>query len=115
MQYIQACLLTKQNCFWCFDAGLEHMASRGNGPNFDWLRKSCDISTCDLSPDGNLEKYGRPMNSAIVDHLSQRPRTFQIVISCLPYKHIPNLLLVYRLMLSSDNHTTLLQTITFIE
>ena len=39
--------------------------SRGNGPNFDWLRKSCDISTCDLSPDGNPEKYGRPMKSAI--------------------------------------------------
>ena len=39
--------------------------SRGNGPNFDWLRKSCDISTCDLSPDGNPEKYRRPMKSAI--------------------------------------------------
>ena len=67
MQYIQACLLTKQNFFWCFDAGLEHMAawSRGNGTNFDRLRKSCDISTCDLSPDGNPEKYGRPMKSAI--------------------------------------------------
>ena len=67
MQYIQAILLTKQNFFWCFDAGLEHMAarSRGNGTNFDWLRKSCDISTCDLSPDGNREKYGRPMKSAI--------------------------------------------------
>ena len=39
--------------------------SRGNGTNFDWLRKSCDISPCDLSPDGNLEKYGRPMKSAI--------------------------------------------------
>ena len=49
------------------DAGLEHMAarSRGNGTNFDWLRKSCDKSTCDLSPDGNPEKYGRPMKSAI--------------------------------------------------
>ena len=67
MQYIQACLLTKQNFFWCFDAGLEHMAarSRGNGANFDWLRKSCDISTCDLSPDGNPEKYGRSMKSAM--------------------------------------------------
>ena len=67
MQYIQACLLTKQNFFWCFDAGLKHMAarSRGNGTNFHWLRKSCDISTCDLSPDGNPEKYGRPMKSAI--------------------------------------------------
>ena len=39
--------------------------SRGNGTNFDWLRKSCDISTCDLSPDGNPEKYRRPMKSAI--------------------------------------------------
>ena len=39
--------------------------SRGIGTNFDWLRKSCDISTCDLSPDGNPEKYGRPMKSAI--------------------------------------------------
>ena len=39
--------------------------SRGNGTNFDWLRKACDISTCDLSPDGNPEKYGRPMKSAI--------------------------------------------------
>ena len=39
--------------------------SRGIGTNLDWLRKSCDISTCDLSPDGNLEKYGRPMKSAI--------------------------------------------------
>ena len=42
--------------------------SRGNGTNFGWLRKSCDISTCDLSPDGNLEKYGRPMKLAIVVH-----------------------------------------------
>ena len=42
--------------------------SRGNGTNFGWLRKSCDISdisACDLSPDGNPEKYGRPMKSAI--------------------------------------------------
>ena len=30
--------------------------SRGNGTHFDWLRKSCDISTCDLRPDGNPEK-----------------------------------------------------------
>ena len=43
--------------------------SRGNGTNFDWLRKSCDISTCDLSPNGNLEKYGRPMKSAIEDRI----------------------------------------------
>ena len=71
MQYIQACLLTKQNFFWWFDAGLGHMAARscGNGTNFDWLRYSCDISTCDSSPDGNLEKYGRPMKSAIDCHL----------------------------------------------
>ena len=57
MQYIQAFFLTKQYFFWCYDAGLEHMAarSRGNGTNLDWLRKSCDISTCDLSPDGNPE------------------------------------------------------------
>ena len=39
--------------------------SRGNGTNFDWLRKSCDISTCGLSHDGNPEKYGRPMKSTI--------------------------------------------------
>ena len=39
--------------------------SRGNGTNFDWLRKSCDISTCDLSPNGILEKYRRPIKSAI--------------------------------------------------
>ena len=39
--------------------------SRGNGTNFGWLKKSCDISTCDLSPDRNPEKYGRPMKSAM--------------------------------------------------
>ena len=68
MQHIQACLLTKQNLFWCIDAGLEHMAirSRGNGTNFGWLRKSCDTSTCDLSHNGNLEKYERPMKLAMV-------------------------------------------------
>ena len=40
MQYIQAYLLTKQNFFRYFDAGLEHMPTwpRGNGTNFDWLR-----------------------------------------------------------------------------
>ena len=45
-------LLTKENFFWCFDTDLEHMPaqSRGNKSNFDWLRRSCDISTCDLSP-----------------------------------------------------------------
>ena len=31
----------------------------------DWLRKSCDISTWYLSPNGNPEKHGRPMKSAI--------------------------------------------------
>ena len=41
--------------------------SRGNGTNFGWLKKSCDISTCDLNPDGNPEKYGRPMKSALQD------------------------------------------------
>ena len=39
--------------------------SRGNGTSFDWLRYSFDISKCDLSPDENPEKYGRPMKSAI--------------------------------------------------
>ena len=39
--------------------------SRGNGTNFDWQRKSCDISTCDLSPEENPEMYGMPMKSAI--------------------------------------------------
>ena len=63
MQNTQACLLKNRisNFCWCFDAGLEHMAarSRGNGTNLDCLRKSSDISTCDLSPDGNQERYGR--------------------------------------------------------
>ena len=47
------------------------MATRsgGNGTNFGWLKKLCDISTCDLSPDGNPEKYGRPVKSAIVTTL----------------------------------------------
>ena len=40
--------------------------SGGNGTHFSWLRKSCDISTCDLNPDGNPEKYGRPVKSAIL-------------------------------------------------
>ena len=58
----------KTDFFWCFDASLKHMAtrSRGYGTNFGWLRKSCDISTCDLSPDRNPEKYGRAMKSAII-------------------------------------------------
>ena len=41
------------------------MAARVNGTNFDWLRKSCDTSTRDLSPNGNPEKYERPMKLAI--------------------------------------------------
>ena len=74
MQYIQACLLTKQNFFWCFDAGLVHMAtrSRGSGTNFGWLRKSSEISACDLSPDGNPKEYGRPMKSAMAATKCQR-------------------------------------------
>ena len=84
MQYIQACLLTKQNFFWCFDAGLEHMAarSRGNGTNFDWLKKSCDISTCDLSPYGNPEKYGRPTKSATPRCKRQVPAKETKCLSC---------------------------------
>ena len=79
MQYIQACLLTKQNFFWCFDAGLEHMAarSRGNGTDFDWLRKSCDLTTCDLSPDG---KAGKVQKAYEISYL------IQVFISYLSYK-----------------------------
>ena len=39
----------------------------------------------------------------IVDSISQRPRTFQIVISFFPYKHIPTVLPVHRLVLSFDS------------
>ena len=68
---VRACLLTKQNFFCYFDAGLEHMAarSRGKGTNFDWLRWSCDISACDLSPKGNPKKHKSPMKPAI--HITQ--------------------------------------------
>ena len=61
MQYIETGLLTKQNFFWCFDTDLEHMAawSRDDKSYVIWLRMSCDISSCDLSPDGNPEKYRR--------------------------------------------------------
>ena len=52
--------------------------SRGKGTNFDWLRKACDISTCDMSPDGNPEKYGRIMKSAIAIKLSrQKVKSFE--------------------------------------
>ena len=39
IQFIQACLLTKQNLLLYFDARLQHMASRprGNGSYVDWL------------------------------------------------------------------------------
>ena len=33
--------------------------------NFDWLSYSCDISACDLNPERNPEKHGRPMKLAI--------------------------------------------------
>ena len=49
MQHKQDCMLTKNNFFWDFDAGLEYMTYRplGNGMFFDWLTLSCDISACD--------------------------------------------------------------------
>ena len=59
--------------------------SRGNGTNFDWLRKSCDLSTCDLSPDGNPEKYGRPMKLAITlrsSHFCVVLKMFYLVMLC---------------------------------
>ena len=65
MQYIQTGLLTKQNFIWCRAHGCSGCGDRSN---FDWQRQSCDISTCELSRDGNLEKYGRPMKTAIVFH-----------------------------------------------
>ena len=55
--------------------------SRGNGTNFDWLRKSCDISTCDLSPDGNPEMYGRPMKSAIPERFLRNKKKTDFVQS----------------------------------
>ena len=59
---------SKQSFPLYFDAGLEHMATRqcGNESYVDWLRLSCDISPCDLSPKRNPETYGRPVKSAIV-------------------------------------------------
>ena len=65
---LEACLLTKQNFLnMYFYAGLKHMATQqcGNGSYVDWLRWSCDISPCDLSPERNLETYGRPVKSAM--------------------------------------------------
>ena len=50
--------------------------SRGNGTVFNWLRKSCDISTCDLSSDRNLENYVRPMKSAIIQQGTSNPPVF---------------------------------------
>ena len=38
---------------------------RGNWSYIDWLMKSCDTSPCDLSPERNPEKYGRPVKSAV--------------------------------------------------
>ena len=52
--------------------------SRGNGTNFDWLRKSCDISTCDLSPEGNPNIGHWPMKSAITT-LKTRPEATVIL------------------------------------
>ena len=52
--------------------------SRDNGTDFGWLRKSCDISTCDLSPDGNPEKYGRPVKSAIGAHRNPNHLSVQL-------------------------------------
>ena len=67
--------------------------SRGNRTYFDWLRKSCDISTCDLSPDRNPEKYGRPMKSAIFIRLDSAQKlyrfntTMQLANQYTPMKH----------------------------
>ena len=38
---------------------------RGFGRNFYWLVQSCDISACDLNPERNPEKHGRPLKLAI--------------------------------------------------
>ena len=61
--------------------------SRGNGTNFGWLKKSCDISTCDLSPNGNPEKYGRPMKSAI--------STFQLSPPAVSQVHMTATIFIY--------------------
>ena len=53
--------------------------SRGNGTNFGWLKKSCDISTCDLSPDGNPEKYGRALKSAILTVYLKPNKTMALI------------------------------------
>ena len=87
--YTRLYAYTKQNFCWYFDAGLEHMAAHppGNGRFFDWLSNSCDISACDLSPERNPEKYGRPMKLVIANkpYHDEMPGStaFHLGIHCL--------------------------------
>ena len=85
IQFIQACLPTKRNLLLYFDARLEHMANwpRNYGSYIDWLMQSCDTSPCDLSPERILEKYGRPVKSAVV--------VFVWIISSLKHKTMSKL------------------------
>ena len=46
--------------------------SHGNRRNFGCLPQSCDIRTFDVNIDGNLEKYGRPMKSAMMNTLQAK-------------------------------------------